>query len=441
MTASTVVSRIQLIHYAFLAAPIAFAGFPLYILAPDVYATHHAVSLTTLGFVLLILRVFDAIQDPLIGRLSDRFPDKAFPVMLLSAIALVISIYALFNPANNYPVVWFAISMAVAVTAYSVMSINLATLGALWTSNSKDQTRISGTREAFGLMGLLLAVILPAMLQKILPANMVYVVFSLIAGGLMLMALLTFRLWFLPNAATLKRTTSKQTDIIKTLMTLPKKTRHIFLVYGLSTLASGIPAILVIFFVRDRLNAESYLGGFLLLYFLSGALAMPLWKSLSIRYGKHQAWLISMLLAVISFIWAFFLGTHDIIPYAIICVLSGIALGADLSMPPSILADDIHLTGARESTATLFSLLTLLAKAALALGTVTVFPLLDAAGFTPASHNLPGALLGLSAAYALIPCLIKLFAAALLYRIFIQPKGYSHDAYMENNSDRSSHHA
>ena len=73
-------------QYGFLAAPVAFAGFPLYVLAPDFYATHHGVSLSVLGIVLLCLRSFDAVQDPFIGAMSDRFSVYTLPLMLASAL-------------------------------------------------------------------------------------------------------------------------------------------------------------------------------------------------------------------------------------------------------------------------------------------------------------------------------------------------------------------
>lgn len=440
MTTSTI-QKSSLAQYGFLALPIAFAGFPLYVLAPDFYATQHGVSLTVLGIVLLALRMFDAIQDPLIGTLSDRFSHQTLTIMVISALALIASIYGLFNPHHEYALLCFVIAMAVAVTAFSILSINLTALGALWTRHSPDQTRISSIREAFGLIGLLLAVSLPPLLQKVLPDDQVYVAFSGILLAITLMALWVFYRWFCNNASALERPPVARCGLLQTLGALPKKTRHLFLIYGLSVLASSIPAILVIFFVRDRLQAETYLGLFLLLYFLSGALAMPLWKRFVGKHDKYRAWLASMLLAVASFVWAFFLGENDIVAYAIVCVLSGLALGADLALPPAILADTIHETAAQHSTATQFSILTLLSKAALALASAIAFPLLDMAGFTPASPNSISALISLSIAYALIPCLMKLAAAGLLYRIFIQSEGYSHDILTNNNPDRSRHHA
>jgi glycoside/pentoside/hexuronide:cation symporter, GPH family len=56
---SQIITTKSLIQYGFIAVPIAFAGFPLYVLAPDFYATRHALSLTLLGTILLAIRLFD----------------------------------------------------------------------------------------------------------------------------------------------------------------------------------------------------------------------------------------------------------------------------------------------------------------------------------------------------------------------------------------------
>ena len=70
-------------------------------------------------------------------------------------MVLVAAIYALFHPAGSNAALWFCLCMLLAVTAYSVLSINLSALGALWTKDPDEQTRIAGLREAFGLVGLL----------------------------------------------------------------------------------------------------------------------------------------------------------------------------------------------------------------------------------------------------------------------------------------------
>jgi MFS family permease len=427
----------EVLRYGFLAAPVAFAGFPIYILAPDFYVTHHGVSLWLLGVVLFFLRLLDGLQDPFIGLLSDKFSSSVLRIIIICSILLVISIYALFHPAGFSPVLWFAIAMGLSVTLYSIICINLNTLGALWSDDKNEQTKIAGARESSGLAGLLLAVTLPQILGKYLPQSQVFLCFSLLLGLLMFMAIITFKTWFIKNRHLLERHKDNAYSLRKTLRKLPDDTYKLFLVYGFSVLASGMPAILVIFFVRDLLKAEVYTGLFLLIYFLSGAITMPLWKIVSTNYGKYRAWLFSMLLAVASFFYVSFLGAGDVLQYALICAISGMALGADLTLPPSILADHIHQNKSDSSAATQFSVLMLLSKAGLAVGSAIALPMLDLMGFMPNLVNAPKALLGLSVAYGIIPCMLKLTGAYFLYYLLIKPKGLQHEKTFENNPHRS----
>ena len=50
-----------------------------------------------------------------------------------------------------------------------------------------------------------------------------------------------------------------------------------------------MPGVMVLFFIRDYLQAESLSGLFLCLYFISGALMMTVWDRLAKRIGKEQA--------------------------------------------------------------------------------------------------------------------------------------------------------
>ena len=73
------------------------------------------------------------------------------------------------------------------------------------------------------------------------------------------------------------------------------------------------------------------------LYFVAAAASLPLWSIVSNRIGKLRAWAVAMVLAILVFVWAAELGAGDLIAYAVICMLSGIALGADLSLPSQLI--------------------------------------------------------------------------------------------------------
>jgi Na+/melibiose symporter-like transporter len=91
-----------------------------------------------------------------------------------------------------------------------------------------------------------------------------------------------------------------------------------------------------------------------------------------------------------------------------------VALGADLALPPALLARVIGASqhsGKHEGA--YFGLWNFANKMNLALAAGLALPVLEALGYSPGARD-PQALDALAFAYAVLPCLLKLLAAALL---------------------------
>jgi GPH family glycoside/pentoside/hexuronide:cation symporter len=413
-------NRPDLFLYGALALPLAFVGLPVYLHAPDFYATTYGLSLAALGAVLLGLRVVDAVQDPLIGAFSDAFAHRRKSILLAGAFLLLAGFAGLFNPpvlSGTGHLAWFAVNVFVCTTGFSIMSINYQALGALWPASSPDRTRITGTREALGLVGILAASVLPSVLRNRYDAAAAFQVVTLVLAVLLVVGGLLFLRWYARHSGTAAKAPSLATapggfrDLLR-----DGWARRFYGIYFISNFASAIPAVLVLFYIRDRLAAETWTGLFLLVYFLSGAVSMPVWQRVARRVGSARAWGISMVVAVITFVWAFSLGAGDIVPFVIVCVLSGAALGADLSLPPALLADRIDHVEDQAIASRYFSGAAFFAKASFALATGLTLPMLDALGYVPGQPAVAEIGIYLSGVYALVPCAIKITAAVWLFR-------------------------
>lgn len=429
------IPRTELLRYGLLALPLAFAGMPLYIHAPDFYATHHGVSLTLIGILLLAIRAFDAIQDPLLGLLSDRYRNYRLPLMLGGMLLLAGGFYLLFHPHPGSEAWYFVLGMVLATTAFSHLSINLNTIGGVWSQVPHTQTRITTTREALGLTGLMLAALTPTLLQRIESPDAAFHHFSLLLAALLVIAAFVFSGWYCSHRDRLQ---SASLDIFSgaTLSQALQSNRRLYTIYAASVTASAIPAVLVLFFIRDRLDGENWAGLFLLLYFLAGVAAMPLWQAFARHFSKQTGWLAAMGLAIVSFIWAYFLQSGDLISYGIICIASGMALGAELALPPALLAEKVT----HQHASVQFAILTFLSKSALALAAGLSLPLLEVAGYQPGARNSTEALQALSFTYALLPCLLKLVAATLLWRwIRTETMGVHHETHSLTSTYRGHH--
>jgi Na+/melibiose symporter-like transporter len=193
--------------------------------------------------------------------------------------------------------------------------------------------------------------------------------------------------------------------------------KSLFLAFLSNSLANALPATLFLFFVSLVLQTPDQTGAFLLLYFISGLGALPLWLHLAKLWGKKKTWIVSMILASLAFSFVPLLGSGDGVYFFIITLLSGLSLGADMALPAAIQADIAQKfdKNGQALTGVLFGFWAMLTKFSLALAVGLSFGILGLSGFEP---EVPTAesLNILSLLYGLAPVLFKGLAIAFIYR-------------------------
>ena len=409
-------------RYGLLGLPLAFVALPLYVLLPHHYASTYGVPLAALGAVLLVARLFDAAVDPLVGRAVDRLYARSvgavLRVGLIAAGALALGFGLLFTPPVHAPaalLAWAALTLALTYLAYSVLTVAHQAWGARLGGDDARQSRIVGWREGLGVPGVLLASVLPS----VLGLQATIATFAVLLG-------VGWWAWragpWPPLAAAPASMPASVSPTAPLWLPLQRPAfRRLLAVFMLNGIASAVPATLVLFFVQDRLQApRAWEPAFLGLYFLCAALSIPAWLALVRRLGLARGWLLGMALAILAFIGTFTLGAGDAVVFLAICAASGLALGADLALPGALLAGVIRQAGDRgQAEGAYFGWWNFATKLNLALAAGLTLPLLGLAGYAPGSRE-PQALLALSLAYGLLPCALKLLAAAALYFTLIR---------------------
>jgi glycoside/pentoside/hexuronide:cation symporter, GPH family len=424
-----VLSRIFLFRFGFLRIPLAMLELPTFVLLPSFYA-QLGLSLTAIGAALFSIRLLDAFLDPYLGNYIDRssWPYRRFVFAALPLACL--GFYLSFHPlvGGQLLLLWLLGCSILTYFSYSLLSIAYQAWGARLGEGSVEKTRLMTWREGLGLAGVLVA---SALLkpESIGLLTFVFCAMTLFAG------LLLIGLRDASDASVqVTQNLSHKMLSIRGTWALPWRHRSfgkLLLVFVFNGVASAVPATLLLFFVKDVLQLSDKLPWFLMTYFASAALGMPLWMILSKRFGLVHAWMLGMICAILAFVGASALGVGDFWPYLAICGLTGLTLGADLAIPSALLAvliaDEKVRQGLPEEhrlEAAYFGLWSLASKANLALAAGLGLPLLALFGYQAvgavAGQAVSGATLvasttALIIAYAALPCLLKLFALTGLY--------------------------
>ena len=417
MERAAATSLFRLTAYGLPGLPLAALLLPLYVYLPAFYAADVGLGFAAVGVVLMAVRIWDVFTDPLIGTLSDRSRSRfgrRRPWMLAGAPLLLVSAYFLFLPAPGAGWSYLLLWVAVLTLGGTMVLLPYSAWGAELTEDYHGRSRVSASREVFVVVGTILAAALPSLFGEDRGRALEMLFWILLAT---LPVALVLALTLVPEPVPRSGTALPWRRSLG-LLRSNGPFRRLILAYFLNGIANGLPATLFLLFAEYGLDAKASSGAFLLTYFLCGILSVPLWLRLTRPYDKHRVWIGAMLLACAVFVCVPLLGPGDASWFFLVCVLTGLALGADLVLPPSMQADVIdldRLRSGRERAGLYFAIWGMGTKLALALAVGIAFPLLDLAGFEAA----PGgggdlALFALAALYSLVPVAFKLASIALM---------------------------
>lgn len=393
--------------YTLFAGLLAMAGLPIYIHAPKFYVDEYGVGLGALTAALMALRMIDFVQDPALGWLANATRARRGAAVALAVAVMAAAMVGLFAVAPPIaPLWWFALTLTALFSGFSFLTISFYAQGVrkAETLGRDGHVRLAAWRETGALLGVCLAAAAPTGLMLVTDAP-----FAAFAAGFVVVG--AAALWAMRGEWRAAPAPADGGFAGFAVVLRDAVARRLLLIALVNAMPVAVTSTLFLFFVESRLELPGWEGPFLLLFFLSAAAAAPVWGRLAARYGARRMLLAGMGLAIVTFAFAATLGPGDGIAFAVICVASGAALGADLTLLAAIFARRMARIAPEAGAA--FGLWAFVSKATLAIAAITLF-VLERGGFQSGSGNSEGALLLLTLLYAVVPCGLKLGAIALL---------------------------
>lgn len=415
-------SNWQLLAYGLPGLPLAILLLPLFITVPTYYADDLGLGFATVGLVLLFARAWDMVTDPLIGILSDRTHTRfgrRRPWLLAGVPLIVAGAWALFRPPVDIGWVYLAGATVTLYLGGTMVMLPYTAWAAELSPDYHERSRIAGAREAALVIGTLCAMAVPALFGIDRAIIMDGTAFALLALAPLTVGV---ALLALPDPA-VPRPPRKPPFRAYGQLWRNRPFRLLISAYFVNGVAYGLPATLFLLYTEHVLGRPDWSWILLIIYFASAVAALPAWIALSRRLGKRRTWIASMVMATLGFWPATLLGDGDLMWFIAICVWTGVPLGAELVMPPSMQADVIDLDTAdhgEKRAGTLFGLWGVATKIPLALGVGIAFPILGLAGFSgDSATNSPASLMVLAGLYGLVPVVFKLLAIRLIWNFRI----------------------
>ncbi len=454
------VSELTIVNYSAMYMPVSMVLLPLgvYVLP---YYVELGISLYAMSAIIFASRLSDAFTDPLIGVLSDKTKSRwgrRKPWIAAGAPLLMLSLYMLFVPPAEPSVWYFGFWIVTLYLAFTIVDVPYFAWGAELSPFYDQRTKITSRREQFHFLGTISFNLLPIVAATVIffaradlssvtevmqnfageftaimkeRAGHIDVILNWLANFVLVLIPVTFVLaiMFVPEPS--QQVIPRRKPTFLASLRVVKRNgpfRRLMVCYTVSVLGAGMTAVLSYFFVKHVIGAGELYPIYLLVYYASSVLGLPLWTKLSNRIGKHRAYRIAIFWFAFWASWIPFIPSGMFGFFLIIMCFKGSAIGALLAIPAAMAADAVDIDSARtgEQRAGLyFSVWGLLKKGANAIGGAIGLAAVAFFGFDAladpdlagtAEGNSAASLVWLAVLYSIVPAGFKFIALPFIWK-------------------------
>lgn len=309
--------------------------------------------LIPLGFIALVkalARALDALTDPVMGWITDRTRTRwgrRRPWLVIGAPLCAVAFVGMFTPPSSLDgggaAAWFAATYILYYLFHTVYVIPHYGLGPELTLDYQERNVLFVVREAFVVLGTLVAAVLPAVLVGSLGERSAYMWFAILFGVLLTLLYLNLAARVKERPDFVNRTPNPLVPGVRHVMR-NRAFRLLLCVYVIGATTGAIPGMMVPYFTKYVLRPDDpnrWLAIFLAAYFAAGFVAMPVWLAAANRFGKKATWLASFVPGITGSLGLFTMGPGDVIPTLVVLVWAGVGFSAGLFLGPSMQADVI----------------------------------------------------------------------------------------------------
>ncbi|MGA2488960.1 MAG: MFS transporter [Anaerolineales bacterium] len=382
-------------------------------------------KLSNAALVILIGRVWDAIDDPLFGYVTDRTRSRwgrRRVFLLFGAIPLGLTFAMLwFRPSTQNPIlltVYFTAAYMFYDTCYTMITMPYYALTPELTQDYDERTSLTMYRMAFSIIGSLVAFVVPLMIIGTMhPENaprvfMMGAIFGAICAIPPLLA-------FFGTRERPEFYKQSQPSVRESVKAIYKNRPFLFSagIFLFTWTAIDVIQVFMLYFLKYRMKMEAQSDTILATIFVTALIVLPLWNWISEKTDKRKAYIAGMIFLSTVMITLIMLSPVTNFTFIIIiAVLAGIGVSAVHVLTWSIIPDAVEvdqLTTGQRHEGIFYSMCTFFKKIASAIIVPTTLMVLQWSGYVSnVASQKPSAILAIRVLMGPTPSLLLLAGIA-----------------------------
>ena len=408
-----------------------------------IYAKYYGLALTTIATVVFVSRMFDAITDPLIGYLSDRYREiygTRKPFVAIGGLIFIVSSYFLYVPfdpnkidasttvSTAYFLSWFLLFYL----GWTLLEIPHLAWATELAQDSKGKNKLYILRAMAASVGILFFYLVPLLpvfeTQEFNPHTLQWSV--TVAGLIMLLSLYLCITRTPRGVSACYKSPQKESFRSLRRQIFSNKPFLIFIAaFSLYSIGSGMWFTLIFIFVDGYLKLGNQFALVTAIALIINIAMLSFWYWLANVKGKRFTLIMIVSLATIGVMAMGFItpgpqSAYNLYPVIILVYMGG-GVGA---LAPSVLSEIIDYSSWKfglDRSATYFSIYAFALKTSQAVGGVLGLGIAGWYGFSPAmEQHAVEAVTGLQLSASKLPALLMLLSIFLFGLLTINDYRY-----------------
>jgi len=389
------------------------------------YTDIFGISPAIVGTLFLVVRIFDAVTDPLMGALTDRTNTKYGkfrPYLLWLSIPFgLISILAFTTPdlSDQGKVIYAFVTYGLLMAAYTVINIPYSALGGVLTADPKERVSVQSYRFVCGMLGGLLVTALTIPLVNYFGEGDQAKGYQLTITAMSALGVILFFLCFLGTKERVAPPPNQKSSIKKDMASLWQNDQWRILCIAAFFLLTGLVlrTTLAIYYVKYFLGREDLITLFVTLGMIGNIIGCSLAQPLAKRVCKIKAYISLQLIAAVLCASSFFISSEQLVLAFTLYILWNFTLQIATPLLWAKMADAVDYgqwkTGIR-ITGMVYSAIVFFIKMGLAMGGAIAGWLLAYYGYQADVKQTQETLDGLLLSFTIYPAIGSLIVAFVM---------------------------
>lgn len=300
------------------------------------------------AWAVMIGRLWDAVNDPWFGILSDRIKTRwgrRRTIMLFGAVPIGVGFALMWQVPPFSPLglaAYYTLTFIIFNSAFTFIRIGYYAMVPELTSDYDERISINGYLMAYSISGSLGAIILITLLRGFFPDPVQ--LFMIIGISLGLLVILPPLLVFFLTKGKLSETTASDLSMGESIRaTLSNKPFwRLIGLYTMSWTTVSVIAAALVYFANYYLRVPDQANYFVLAAQGSALLFVPLWVWASKKLDKSRAFIIGSLSWLVILLSISSLGSHQVGLAYLLAALSGAGIACAYVLPWSMIPDVVE---------------------------------------------------------------------------------------------------